>query len=1105
MEEQQHILLQKLDEFVRKYYKNKLVRGLIYTFTIVFLFFLSMIVLEYFGNFSSKARTGLFFGFMGVALVTLVNYIAIPLVKLFKLGKFIDYETAAQIIGTHFESVKDKLLNTLQLIKNNENTDNDLINASINQKINELKPVPFSKAIDISKNKKYLKYAAIPLLLFFVILFVNAKIIKDGANRFVNYNQEFVPQAPFEFMVMNENMEVVENEDFNLLVKMTGNQLPNEVILKVKNNSIKLRKKSKSEFEYTFKNIQEKKTFNLEAAGFSSVPYEITPIIKPVIMGYQVEVDYPSYTNLSDVTLENVNNLSVPQGTRLKWVFKTKNTSQINFSEKGKPVKLNEISKNNFSTEKTVRKNSSFVLNVANEFMKNNDSIVFDISTSSDQNPTIFADSKTDSLNENLLYFNGKISDDYGFSNFVFKYRTYSGDSAQARGKFTSKPVEFNAAYNQSPFYYMWDIEEVNLKLGESLEYYFEVWDNDKVNGAKSARTQLIKVKAPTKEELKKNQEEKSESIKDKLEKNIKDAEKLKEEIKKMTESILNKKNMDWQDKKKMKDLLSKQKQLNEQNKEIQKKSQEKNKEEQKFNESNPELEKKQEKLEKLMEELKNEELEKMMEKIEKMMEKMDKTKLQKSLEEMDEENMDMKKEMERTLEMFKQMEMDEKLDEFAEEMEKLAEKQEELADKKEDENTAEEQEKLNEEFKKAEEKLEELKEKNEDLDKKKDLNELEEEKEGAKEDMEESKESLEKSEKQDAQKSQKGAAKKMKAAAAKAKSMKSGSAESAEENMEDLRALLENLITLSFDQEEVLSDLKITSSNDPKYVKLGQKQVKLKDDAKMIEDSLFALSKRIEQIAPVVNKEMNKINDGIKLSLGHIGERNTRGATQNQQLAMTSINNLALMLDEALKQMQEQASAEKKPGSGVCNNPGGSKPKPGLLPGMKKAKGDAGKTLDKLKGKLGEKGKAKPGEGKNSKELARMAAEQSMLRKAINDMSQELNKDGSGLGNELKKIEKELEKFEEDIVNDKIDKQTVKRQQDILTRLLKSEKALREREFDEKRESNSVKIPKFSNPNEFLEYKRKKELELEQLKTIPPSLTPYYKNRVNDYFNQKN
>ena len=294
--------------------------------------------------------------------------------------------------------------------------------------------------------------------------------------------------------------------------------------------------------------------------------------------------------------------------------------------------------------------------------------------------------------------------------------------------------------------------------------------------------------------------------------------------------------------------------------------------------------------------------------------------------------------------------------------------------------------------------------------------------------------------------------------------------------------------------------------------MKLGQKQVKLKNDAKMIEDSLFALSKRVEQIEPIVNREMNKINEGISNSLAYIGERMTRNASQQQQLAMTSINNLALLLDESLKQMQKQAAAEKKPGSGSCNNPGGSNPKPGLLPSLKDAQGKAGEGLKKLE-KRGEKGKKKgkgKGEGKegengNSKELAKMAAEQSMLRKAINELSQELSKDGSGLGNELKKIEKELEKVEEDIVNDNINQETINRQKNILTRLLKSEKSLREREFDEKRESKQVKKPILSNPNEYLEYKRRKDKELELLKTIPPSLIPYYKNRVNDYFNQTN
>jgi hypothetical protein len=131
------------------------------------------------------------------------------------------------------------------------------------------------------------------------------------------------------------------------------------------------------------------------------------------------------------------------------------------------------------------------------------------------------------------------------------------------------------------------------------------------------------------------------------------------------------------------------------------------------------------------------------------------------------------------------------------------------------------------------------------------------------------------------------------------------------------------------------------------------------------------------------------------------------------------------------------------------------------------------------------------------------MAAEQGALRKQIQEMSDKLNEDGSGAGNGLKEIAKDLEKMEEDIVNGHVDQSILTRQQDIMTRLLEHDKAQREQDFDDKRKSNEAINQEYSNPTQYLEYKLKKEKELELLKTIPPSLKPYYKNKVNEYFEQ--
>jgi len=109
------ILIEKLDAFIRKYYKNRLLRGLIYSLGLSLVAFMLFTSVEYFGQFSITGRTVLFYLFVGITAYLWVNFIIIPLSKLYRFGKIINHNQAAEIIGNHFEEVKDKLLNVLQL------------------------------------------------------------------------------------------------------------------------------------------------------------------------------------------------------------------------------------------------------------------------------------------------------------------------------------------------------------------------------------------------------------------------------------------------------------------------------------------------------------------------------------------------------------------------------------------------------------------------------------------------------------------------------------------------------------------------------------------------------------------------------------------------------------------------------------------------------------------------------------------------------------------------------------------------------------------------------------------------------------------------------
>ena len=117
------------------------------------MYFLVTLLVEYFFWLSPAGRTVLFWAFIAVEVGLLAKFVVLPLTRLFKLSKGINYKDAATMIGNHFPEVSDKLVNTLQLRSTSH--DSELMLASIEQKSAALEPIPFSLAIDFKKNKKY--------------------------------------------------------------------------------------------------------------------------------------------------------------------------------------------------------------------------------------------------------------------------------------------------------------------------------------------------------------------------------------------------------------------------------------------------------------------------------------------------------------------------------------------------------------------------------------------------------------------------------------------------------------------------------------------------------------------------------------------------------------------------------------------------------------------------------------------------------------------------------------------------------------------------------------------------------------------------------------
>jgi hypothetical protein len=1101
-----HLLIHKLDAFVRKYYKNQLLKGSIIFLGVFVLAFLGVALLEYFGRYTSGVRAVLFFFLLILSLGLLIRYILYPLSKLAKLGAQLSREQAAEIIGKHFTQVNDKLLNALQLMSI-ANQDESLLLAAIEQKTSELSPVPFTAAIDYKRNIKYARFAVIPVLALLVILFVSPHLVSDGAQRVIQYDKTFKVPAPFDFVVENKSLTAEQYQDFELRVRMDGKELPNEVFVHTQNQVYRMEKTDASHFVFTFRNVQQNTPFFLEALGFEDDQRALEVFAKPVMLGYQVSLDYPAYLQMKDEVIANPGDLSIPAGTIVKWQFTGKQTSEISLKFNALKAKANSTDGVHYTYSRKFFLSDAYSIKLSNEQVQKGDSLHFQIEVLPDAFPSIEIEEQKDSVTGKIYYFGGIGSDDYGLSKLTFNYRFLASDDKAKTDKGFVSTVLPIVPSRTLDIAHAFNLYEINFVQGDELEYYFELWDNDGVHGAKYTRSKPMAVKAPSKTEIKDQANADSKALQKKMEEALKESKDLEKDLKDIQKKLKTQQPLTWEEKKKLEQLNKRQKDLAQKMEELQKDFKQKNLKEQAFKEEEERIVEKQKELQKMYEELMTDEMKKLMKQMEEMMKQQNKDEIKKELDKMDLNNKDVEKELDRMLEMYKELEVEKKMEAAMKDLKDLAKKQDELSKETEqkskpNEELKQKQDELNKEFKDLQKDMKDLQEQNKELENPKDLADTKEEEKKIEDKMQQSSENLKNGNNKKSSKEQKEASEEMEKMQEKMQEkMDKEEEEQAEVDEQALREILENLIQLSKDQENLMEQMKTIHGYNPQFVKLAQEQKTLKDNARMVEDSLLALSKRVPEIKSFVNREVTKMNSNLQQASNSFSTRDNGQIRVQQQYAMSHMNNLGVMLSDALQQMQQQQQQKKdakSKGKGKpSKKPGkGSKPSMGQL---KKMQEEMNKQMKDGMNKNGTGDKNKPG----SEQFARMAAQQMAIRQQMQKMLSQmdaLEKEKMGGGKQLGDLQKLMEETEKDLVNKRLTQETLMRQQDILTRLLEHEKAERKQEEEQKREANQGKeLPK-ANPQYLEKFQRKNQRNTELLQSVPLEMQPYYKRMSKDY-----
>ena len=1110
------LLIEKIESFIRKYYLNKVLRGMLLVVATLFFSFLFVLFIEYLGDCNLTVRAFLFFGYW-ILNGGLFCWLALPpLLSYLKFGKTISHDEAARIIGLHFSDVADKLLNTLQLkrIADNNPEQRQFIEASIDQKTAALKPVSFPAAVRIKQNLKYVKWVLLPLVVILTLAIVFPAILKENTEKIIQHDKTFLPKAPFAFIVTNRTLTVAEGDSLQLQVKLNGNDFPESVYLETGNNTFKMKRESISRFTYTFTNLQRSLKFRLMGDNFTSGDYEVVVRPKPSLLDFDAEISYPAYLKMKSQTISNAGDLTLPVGSSVTWHIRTKNADQVFFAFGNKKEKLAGAD-NNFSKRETVLQSGLYSLQALNDKSPGTDSVAYRINVIADLPPTIAVSEKRDSISSKAIYFSGQAQDDRGFSSLVFHCAITNPSDPKPR--IIELPVKTDLTGNQASFFYYWNLDDLAIEPGAKVSYYFQVADNDAVTGHQTARTEEKILQAPTVAKISRQLDARSDSVNNKIQNAVSLSEQMNREIERLKALLLNKQDLSFDDKKQIQDLLDKHQELEKMIEEARQQNQQNALNRQENMPVDKNLMQKQSQMDKLLSDLQNPQQDEMIKKLQDLMNN-NLNPPPNELTNMQMNDKTMGQQLDRTLELMKQLDVTTKVQQSIDQLNKLADMQQQLAAQTKQNGSdikglIQKQAQIKKDFDNVRKSLNDAAQKNDQLDNKtnfenpvSDLNKIDNQ-------LSKSSNELSHDKRNEAATGQQAAATQMQQLAQNMQQKQSNAdMQDVVINSNNLRDLIKSLVENSFSQERIIKGLKGLKSDDPSYSTWVEKQKYIQDNMQTMQDSLLALSKRLPEIASTAISETATLNQNLDSALGFLGDRRTFEANKNQQQVMTAMNNLGLMLSETLSKMESDLKQTSKNAS---NGGGGSHQKKTILE-LSEMQQKLNANMQAMREKMqqsgpqfGKVGASSPNQGEGdptSEQFARLAQQQAEIRQALQQINIDDNKDGHHQLGDLGAMAKDMEKTETDLVNKRLTDATLSRQLQIRTKMLEADKAEQEQEQDNKRESEA---PKKNIPPGYIKalqaYEQEKLKQTEQLKTAPVQLNNYYKIIVNKYFEEVN
>ncbi len=1066
-------------------------------------------------------------------------------------------ELLARRVGQATPQVEDRLVNLLQLSAGRASAaPAPLVASAVARLEHDLQGVPIEHVERFDAPRRALRYAWVPVALLAVFWLAAPSTFSSASTRLLAPTEVFLRPAPFALAVTPGNAAVVRGDTLVVGIEATGRALPARLTLEVRRtgedatDAFTLQPDDRGRYMHTLVNVRQAFEYRVVAAPVETPWYRVTVGEPPTVRGLQLTLTPPRYTGLPRQVLPaGVGDVTALPGTRVDVTATVSGDAlrRVLLDFGGRQMEL-ETDGGEAQGAFVVGGAASYRVLAENaDGLFNPNPVAYTVTPLRDEPPAITLEypqadvELDDSLQTPLRY---RFTDDFGFSRLALVYRLVERRYGPApdTSRLVTLPLDAPRALDQAAGF-DWRLRATGLDLlpGDVVEYHVQVWDNDAVAGYKTARTAthrlLLKSLAEQFDALDETQDEAETALEDLMQQ----SDNVREQFDKLRDELRRQQESDWEDNRQLDALKSQQESMSEQVDKLGETLEEVTESLRDNSLVSEETLEQYRQLQQVMEEIQAPELREALDALREALENLDLEKMEGAFEQFQFNEEQYKERLERALELFKNLRIQQELEEIAERAETLAEQQERLAEETAkaeekqaneqngDENTsdgqqqegeqqgsekeqngeqkdgqqqgeektgeqlAEQQQRSAEEARALEEQLRQAQERmnesktapREEMDQ---LREQTERKE-LPENLEENSEQLQQQQFGPAQQQQQQMQQDFQQVAQKARQMQQQMQQQQQQiNAQALRRALDDVLRLSDQQEALRRSVEGSTPDNPALREAARRQTALSENFQTVSDSIQAVAKRLPNVTRAVQRLTAEAQREMTRATERLSERQPPQAAGNQKAAMTDLNELALRLSDVLNQAMNGQQGQ-----------GGGQSMQQMMEQLGEMTGGQQKLNEQIQQMLNDmQGDRLSSQGQQR--LRQLAEQQAAIRRQLRQMSRNPESRGQLLG-DLEKLAEQMEESIQEMQRGRVDRPLIQRQQQILTRMLEAQRSMQQRGQEERREGRQARDTEPTTPEALTPDAAAEQLRRDLIRALESGYAPDYQTLIKRYF----